>query len=187
MEYIPIGVWVQGPGPGIDLLIKFLPGNKEQEDNTKAMLKRMRDYGTKNLANDFLEAHRESLSPYRGLRVGPINTSEYASKEACATAILDQISPDNTDLWFLSFSTKDGKYIAYGPQQDEMKVYKRSKNGLEGTGNRFPIIPASAKRVSIPKKTGLNEIRKKYGPVLTKAMKRDIESGKIKPKTFSLR
>jgi len=25
-RYEPVGVWVQGPGPGLDLVIEFLPG-----------------------------------------------------------------------------------------------------------------------------------------------------------------
>ena len=30
-RYDPIGVWVQGPGPGLDLVIEFLPGHAEAE------------------------------------------------------------------------------------------------------------------------------------------------------------
>ena len=28
-RYDPIGVWVQGPGPGLELVIEFLPGHAE--------------------------------------------------------------------------------------------------------------------------------------------------------------
>jgi hypothetical protein len=34
-RYEPIGVWVQGPGPGLDLTIDFLPGNAEAEEEAQ--------------------------------------------------------------------------------------------------------------------------------------------------------
>jgi len=31
-RYEPVGIWVQGPGPGLDLVIEFLPGNTEARE-----------------------------------------------------------------------------------------------------------------------------------------------------------
>ncbi len=34
-RYEPIGVWVRGSGPGLDLAIEFLPGNSDAEEDAQ--------------------------------------------------------------------------------------------------------------------------------------------------------
>lgn len=89
--YEPIGAWVQGPGPGLDVVIEFLPGNDEAQEDADWVINRLVEAGLKKLEPDFLEYHSETLSAYRGRR-GPIEeTEEFDGAEACAKIMLARI------------------------------------------------------------------------------------------------
>lgn len=90
-HFVPIGVWVLGPGPGFDLLIQFLPGNEEQQADTDQIIPRMKEYGMRAIPDGFLEYHRESPSPYRGMRGEIVETAKFPSLKACASSILKQV------------------------------------------------------------------------------------------------
>lgn len=93
-SYEPIGVWVQGPGPGLDVVIEFLPGNDEAQEEADWVINRLVEAGVKELAGDFLEYHMETLSAYHGMR-GPIEeTEEFEGAEACARGVLAGIRRD---------------------------------------------------------------------------------------------
>jgi len=68
-RYEPVGIWVQGPGPGLDLVILV-----ENDIRT--------------LPEDFLAYHQVTLSPYRGIRGPVVETDDYPSVEACAKVML---------------------------------------------------------------------------------------------------
>jgi hypothetical protein len=87
-HYEPIGVWVQGPGPGLDLVIEYLPGNPEAQEDADWIINRLVENGVKLLPEDFLEYHQASFSPYCGIRGPVIETEEFASLEVCATNVL---------------------------------------------------------------------------------------------------
>lgn len=90
--YKPVGVWVQGPGTGIDLVVEFLPGNTEAREEADWIINRLVENDVRTLPEDFLTYHQSTLSPYRGMR-GPVTeTEEYLSLPICATAILDRIA-----------------------------------------------------------------------------------------------
>ena len=90
-RYEPVGVWVQGPGPGLDLVIEFLPGNAEAREEAEWIVNRLVENDIRSLPEDFLAYHQATLSPYRGMR-GPVTeTEEYLSTEACASAVLDDL------------------------------------------------------------------------------------------------
>ena len=91
-HYDPIGVWVQGPGPGLDLVIEFLPGHAEAQEDAVWVVNRLVENDVQTLPEDFLEYHRSTLSPYRGMRGAVVETDEYTSAEACAKSVLDRIS-----------------------------------------------------------------------------------------------
>jgi len=85
-RYEPIGVWVQGPGPGLDLVIEFLPGNSDAEEDAQWVVNRLVEQGVRSLAY-----HQGTLSQYRGMR-GPVHeTDEHPSAEACARSVIDWI------------------------------------------------------------------------------------------------
>ena len=89
-RYEPIGVWVQGPGPGLDLVIEFLPGNAEAEEEAQWVINRLVEQGVRSLGDDFLEYHRRTFSPYRGMRGSVVETEEFPSAETCAKSQLTQ-------------------------------------------------------------------------------------------------
>ncbi len=90
-SYEPIGVWVQGPGPGLDVVIEFLQGNDEAQEEADWIINRLVEAEVKNLLPDFLEYHMDTLSAYHGMR-GPIEeTEEFAGAEVCAKAVLKRL------------------------------------------------------------------------------------------------
>ncbi len=90
-RYEPIGVWVQGPGPGLDIVMEFLPGNDEAQEDADWIINRLVENDIKSLPDDFLEYHRATMSPYRGMRGEIAETEEYAAAAECSRAILDQL------------------------------------------------------------------------------------------------
>lgn len=90
-RYEPIGVWVQGPGPGLDLVIEFLPGNADAEENAQWVVNRLVEQGVRSLPDDFLAYHQGTLSQYRGMRGPVIQTDEHFSTEDCVKAILSKL------------------------------------------------------------------------------------------------
>ncbi len=91
-RYDPIGVWVQGPGPGLDLVIEFVPGHAEAEEDAEWVINRLVENDVRSLPEDFLDYHQATLSPYRGMRGVVVETDEYAMAEACAQSVLEQIT-----------------------------------------------------------------------------------------------
>ena len=90
-RYEPVGVWVQGSGPGLDLVIEFLPINADAEEDTRWVVNRLVEQGVRSLPDDFLAYHQGTLSQYRGMRSPVIQTDEYPSAEACARSVIDRI------------------------------------------------------------------------------------------------
>jgi len=90
-HYEPIGVWVQGPGPGLDIEMAYLPGNAEAEEEAEWVINRLVEAGVKNLAEDFLEYHQQTLSPYRGMRGVVVKTEEFSGSYQCSEAVLQEI------------------------------------------------------------------------------------------------
>ena len=89
--YEPVGVWVQGPGPGLDLEIAFLPGNEEVQEDADWVINRMVENDVKSVPEGFLEYHQATLSPYRGDRGPIVETEEFPSVQACVKAVLSSI------------------------------------------------------------------------------------------------
>ena len=90
-RYDPIVVWVQGPGPGLDLVIEFLPGHAEQKE-AEWIINRLVENDVRSLPEDFLAYHQATLSPYRGMRGTVVETDEYPSAEACAQSVLERVA-----------------------------------------------------------------------------------------------
>lgn len=90
-RYEPIGVWAQGPGPGLDLVIEFLPDNADAEEDAQWVVNRLVEQGVRGLPDDFLAYHQGTLSQYRGLRGPVVETDDHPSPEACARSVIDRI------------------------------------------------------------------------------------------------
>ena len=95
--YHPIGVWVQGPGPGLDFIIRYLPGKEKGRDTTESVKALLREQGQKNLPRGFLEYWQSSISPYRGDRLTIMRTTRFKTKEACAKSVLEEIKKVKKD------------------------------------------------------------------------------------------
>ena len=87
-KYQASGVWVQGPGPGLDVVMEYLPGNEDLSEEADWVLNRLVEADVKNLQPDFLDYHRGTLSPYRGVRSEIVETEEFRTAEDCARAVL---------------------------------------------------------------------------------------------------
>ena len=64
-RYDPIGVWVQGPSPGLDLVIEFLPGHAEAREDAEWVVNRLVENDVRSLPEDFLAYRQSTLPPYR--------------------------------------------------------------------------------------------------------------------------
>ena len=91
-RYDPIGVWVQGSGPGLDLVVEFLPGHAEAQEEADWVINRLVENDVQSLPEDLLAYHQSTLPPYRGMRGVVVETDEYPSAEACAESVLEQIT-----------------------------------------------------------------------------------------------
>ena len=91
-RYHPIGVWVQGPGPGLDLVVEFLPGHAEAREDAEWVVNRLVENDVQTLSEDFLEYHHAALSPYRGMRGVVVETNKHPSAEVCANSVLERIA-----------------------------------------------------------------------------------------------
>jgi len=94
--YEPVGVWVQGPGPGLDIEMFYIdsrnPAVLARKDEANWVLNRLVEADVTSLPDDFLEYHRQTRSPYNGAFLD-VATLESPSLESCASSILRGFSP----------------------------------------------------------------------------------------------
>ena len=93
-HYEPVGVWVQGPGPGLDIVMEYVESDDpvvlEAKEEADWVMNRLVENGAKDLPADFLEYHRQTLSPYRGSRGPVLEANDYESSDACAPSIMER-------------------------------------------------------------------------------------------------
>jgi hypothetical protein len=95
-RYEPIGVWVQGPGPGLDIVMEYLPGNDEFQEEADWVINRLVENGIKSLPDEFLEYHRSTMSPYRAMRGEIVQTEKFATAEECVAKVLSCLPRSST-------------------------------------------------------------------------------------------
>ena len=95
-RYEPIGVWVQGPGPGLDIVMGYLPGNDEFAEDADWVINRLVENDITSLPDDFLEYHQSTMSPYRRMHGEIVETEEYATAEECASRVLSRLPRSST-------------------------------------------------------------------------------------------
>lgn len=87
----PVGVWVQGPGPGLDVVMEYVPGGEAEEEAAAWVINRLVEGEYRDLPPDFLEYHQQSRSPYTG-SFGPIvETMEFASTVQAGRELLARL------------------------------------------------------------------------------------------------
>jgi len=75
-RYKPIGVWVQGPSHGLDLVIEFLPGNTWAREEAEWIINHLVENDIRALPDCFLAYHQSTLSPYWGMCGRVVETEE---------------------------------------------------------------------------------------------------------------
>ena len=94
--YEPVGVWVQGPGPGLDIEMSYLDGRNPailaRKREADWVINRLVEADMAHLPDDVLEYHRQSRSPYDGAFSEIIETSRFETAEACIGAVIKNIS-----------------------------------------------------------------------------------------------
>lgn len=100
-HYEPIGVWVQGPGPGLDIVMEYLPGNDEFAEDADWVINRLVENDIRSLPEDFLEYHQATMSPYRGMRGEIVETEDHWSAEDCIGRLLQcmRAGHPSTQMW----------------------------------------------------------------------------------------
>jgi hypothetical protein len=94
--YEPVGVWVQGPGPGLHIEMFYIdsrnPAVLARKDEANWVLNRLVEADITSLPDDFLEYHRQTRSPYDGVFLETMETSEFLSSEEWRRFILEEAS-----------------------------------------------------------------------------------------------
>ena len=91
LKYEPVGVWVQGPGPGLDVVVRYLPGNEDEQQEAEWVLNRLVENDVAELPHDFLEHHAVEMPAYSGIRGLVEETERFPNAEVCADRILEEV------------------------------------------------------------------------------------------------
>jgi len=97
VDYEPIGVWVQGPGP-MDIEVYYLPGIVEWDQDGFWVINRLVEQGVKALPPDFLEYHRDTQSPYHGSRGPIVETEEFSDMNSCARVAATKLQSSSVHI-----------------------------------------------------------------------------------------
>ena len=90
-SYVPIGVWCVGTSGGLDVEIRMLPGDHEEQEEADWIINRLVENGVEHVGRQFLVYHQETMSPYRGMRSKVFETDKYPTREALFADLLKQI------------------------------------------------------------------------------------------------
>ena len=90
-EYRPIGVWCLGEGSGLDLEIRMLPEYPDEQEAADWIINRIVESGVTHLDRSFLEYHRDTISPYDGMRSEIVETDRYPNRDALFDDLFRQI------------------------------------------------------------------------------------------------
>jgi hypothetical protein len=98
----PVGVWVQGPGPGLDIEMYYIEGTgkaiDERREAAEWVINRLVENDVTSLPEDFLDYHRDSRSPYDGAFMAIISSEQYGSLQECGKAIIQKIRDSAMDV-----------------------------------------------------------------------------------------
>lgn len=64
----PIGVWAHGPGLGMDIAMRYLPGNEDAQAIADGIINDLIERGERAVPVDFLEQWQGRIALYRGDR-----------------------------------------------------------------------------------------------------------------------
>lgn len=91
-KYRPVGVWIQGPGPGLNVEMFYVDSKDnaviERKEAAEWVVNRLVENGVVNLPDDFFEYHRASRSDYDGTFSEIFETDEFNSARLCGESVL---------------------------------------------------------------------------------------------------
>jgi len=90
-EFVPIGVWAQGVDDLSALEVGYLSGNEEQEWDAQSVINSIIEQGIRELPEDFLEQHRDSVPVYLGSRTAVVETDKYENVAKLVEDVLEKI------------------------------------------------------------------------------------------------
>ena len=93
--YAPIGVWAQGPGLGLDIVMQYLPGNEDAQAIADGILNDLVERGIRALPEDFLGQWQGRISFYRGDR-SPVYVTDARSTEAVAAILIERMATEKS-------------------------------------------------------------------------------------------
>ncbi len=83
--YEPVGVWVQGPGQGLDIEMFYVesddPAILARKEEANWVLNRLVEDDITSLPENFLEYHRRTRSAYDGIFLEMVETAGHSSSE----------------------------------------------------------------------------------------------------------
>ncbi|NLV44524.1 MAG: hypothetical protein GXY07_08505 [Candidatus Hydrogenedentes bacterium] len=98
--YEPVGVWVQGPGPGLDIEMFYIDSNDPavlaRKDEANWVLNRLVEADATSLPEDFLEYHRRTRSPYDGKFLQATSGDNHSLTKSTWETIICSLINDNT-------------------------------------------------------------------------------------------
>lgn len=87
----PVGVWIQGPDPGVDFGLAFLPAHDGARVRAVELIEQVCG-NDPDPPDDLLEQCRELLVPVIKVKSKILETDEYDSIEHCADAMMRSIT-----------------------------------------------------------------------------------------------
>lgn len=85
--FAPIGVWAHGAGLGMDIAMRYLPGNEDAQAIADDIINDLIERGERTLPVDFLEQWQGSISLYRGDR-SPVYVTEASNVDEVVKCVL---------------------------------------------------------------------------------------------------
>jgi len=83
----PIGVWAHGPGLGLDIVMRYLPGSEDAQAIADGIINDLIERGERALPVDFLEQWQGRISLYRGDR-SPIYVTDAGTVDDVVDRVL---------------------------------------------------------------------------------------------------
>lgn len=87
----PIGVWIQGPDPGIDFGLAFLPSHAGARERAVEVIEQVCG-NDPDPPDDLLEQCRELLVPIINVKSKIRETEDFDSVEDCADAMMQSVA-----------------------------------------------------------------------------------------------
>jgi len=87
----PIGVWAHGPGLGLDIVMRYVPGNEDAQAIADGIINDLIEQGERALPVDFLEQWQGRISLYRG-DCSPVYATDAGNVDDVAEYVLTLIT-----------------------------------------------------------------------------------------------